>query len=353
MIAERHKIDEYYQALVSRDSQYSGIFYVGVTSTNVFCISTCRARKPKKENVIFYDSVEEALQHGYRPCKVCRPTENLGEPPTEVKKVIRALSDNPEARMRDADLTALGIQPEKIRRWFKSQMGITFQAYQRMIRINTAYENLKKGSNVTSTAYESGYNSLSGFTHTFKHLLETSPQKAMELEVIYMDRFTTPLGPMYACATSKGVCLVEFTDRRMLETELKDLIKRLKAKIMIGENEHIATVKTQMAEYYAGKRTQFDVPLDTPGTPFQQSVWQRLQRIPYGETQSYKQLAEKIGSPKAIRAVANANGHNKIAIIIPCHRVIGSDGSLTGYGGGIPRKKWLLELERSHHQLLQ
>ncbi len=153
---------------------------------------------------------------------------------------------------------------------------------------------------------------------------------------------------MFACASSQGLCLLEFTDRRMLETEFKDLRKRLNAVILPGENPHLKETKTQIKEYFQGKRKFFSIPLHTPGTEFQQSVWKILQNIPYGETRSYLEQATALGNPKAVRAVASANGHNRIAIIIPCHRVIGSDGKLVGYGGGLHRKKWLLDLERSN-----
>lgn len=150
---------------------------------------------------------------------------------------------------------------------------------------------------------------------------------------------------MFISATDKGVCLLEFADRRMLETEFEDLQKRLSAKIIAGENEHIQQAKFELAEYFAGKRKSFEVALDTPSTPFRQNVWQELLKIPFGKTCSYGALAKALGKPNAVRAVGTANGHNRVAIIIPCHRVIGADGSLTGYAGGLERKRWLLELE--------
>ena len=169
-----------------------------------------------------------------------------------------------------------------------------------------------------------------------------------EKNIINIVRFTTPIGPMFSCATNQGVCLLEFTDRRMLETEFKDLCKRLNAIILPGINPHLEHVQSELAEYFIGERRKFTVPLHTPGTNFQQAVWEILQDIPYGETRTYKQQAIAIDNPKAVRAVASANGHNRVSIIIPCHRVIGSDGSLVGYGGGLHRKKWLLDLESSN-----
>lgn len=158
----------------------------------------------------------------------------------------------------------------------------------------------------------------------------------------------TELGTMITAATDNGICLFEFCDRRMLNSELRDIKKYLKLDAEEGENEHIKMLRKQIAEYFDGSRKEFDLQLVTPGTEFQQKVWKELLNIPYGTTRSYLQQAEALGTPEAIRAVANANGMNRIAIIIPCHRVIGSDGSLTGYGGGLNRKRWLLEHEKLH-----
>ena len=153
---------------------------------------------------------------------------------------------------------------------------------------------------------------------------------------------------MYACATDRGLCLLEFTDRRMLETELKDLQRRLNAVILVGENTYTHQVKKELSQYFEGTLTSFSIRLDTPGTDFQQRVWAALQHIPYGQTRSYKAQAEYLNSPNSVRAVASANGHNRVAIVIPCHRVIGKDGSLTGYAGGLQRKQWLLDHERKN-----
>ena len=161
----------------------------------------------------------------------------------------------------------------------------------------------------------------------------------------------TPLGSMVACATDEGICLLEFDNRRMLNTEFKSLEKLLDAPVVAGESKHFKLLRDELHDYFNGNLKKFTVPLNTPGTPFQQQVWNELQRIPYGTTRSYKQQAMAINKPDAIRAVAGANGLNRIAIIIPCHRVIGEDGSMTGYGGGIWRKRWLLDMETGQQVL--
>ena len=162
---------------------------------------------------------------------------------------------------------------------------------------------------------------------------------------ILLKHIETPIGTMVACATDKGICVLEFSDSKMLEAELKNIAQREKTTVVQGESPFFAILEQELSEYFAGKRQVFSIPLHPMGTDFQQRVWQVLRTIPYGQTWSYKQQATTLGSPKSVRAVANANGQNHISILIPCHRVIGSNGTLTGYGGGLWRKKFLLELE--------
>ncbi|ATC97974.1 bifunctional transcriptional activator/DNA repair enzyme AdaA [Pseudoalteromonas spongiae] len=344
-ITQPEKINEYYQALVDKNSQYLGCFYACVTSTQIFCIATCSARKPKKENVEFCSEVKDALDAGFRPCKVCKPTQNAHSMPEPVATALKLLAQKGQEKLSDYHLKEAGIQPELVRRWFKKHYGMTFQAYQRMVRINTAYQEIQNGKQLIDSALDSGFNSLSGFAYTFKKATGLNPSKSKEKQVILIARHTTPIGPMFICATNNGVCLVEFVDRRMLETEFNDLQKRLNAVILQGENEHIKQCRAELSEYFAGKRKEFSIPLDLAGTEFQQGVWQGLQTIPFGETRSYSEQATALNNAKAVRAVATANGMNRVAIIVPCHRVIGKDGSLTGYGGGLERKAWLLRHE--------
>lgn len=348
MITNEGRITEYYQALLDRNSQYVGIFYVGVKTTSIFCIATCRARKPKRENVVFYTSVKEALDDGFRPCKVCKPTEYAADVPEPISQAIQLVHQHPKEKISDERLRSLDISPEVVRRWFKKNYGLTFHAYQRMYRINQAFIELKEGKKATETAFASGYESLSGFGYTYKKLLGKAPVKSANQAVILLNRVPTPLGPMFVAATDQGICLLEFTDRKMLETEFGDLQKRLGAEVLLGENEHIRQLKQELKEYFAGDRTSFDVSLHTPGTDFQQAVWHTLTTIPYGTTTSYQAMAQQLANPKAVRAVGRANGMNRVAIVIPCHRVVGKNGALTGYAGGLERKKWLLEFEEKH-----
>ncbi len=336
-----------YKALIDKDASYEGTFVAAVKTTGVFCRPTCTARKPKKENVEFFKTAKEALLHGYRPCKVCFPLEKSGATPNNIRSILKEINNNPSIKFKDYDLRSKGMDPNTIRRWFKKNHGMTFQAFQRMLRINTAFKKIQKGETITMTAFESGYNSLSGFNDSFKSIFGVSPSDGKNKQIIDVTRIETPLGTMLAGAVEKGICLLEFTDRAMLETELKQLSRLLNAYIIQGANPHFAILEQQLNEYFEGKRKEFSIPLVTPGTKFQQMVWRELQAIPYGSTRTYLQQAAALTKPEPVRAVARANGMNRIAIIIPCHRVIGSDGHLTGYGGGLAKKKWLLELENN------
>ena len=337
--------DLWYQALLERDSGYTGVFYVGVKTTGVFCIAVCRARKPKRENVEFVKSTKEAILKGYRPCKVCKPLESQRATPLFIREILQEMSEDPARKLKDYDLVKRGIEPNKLRRWFLKHHGITFHAYQRMFRINTAFKIIQKGETVTRAAFDAGFESLSGFNDSFKSIFGVSPKNSREKRIIDLKRLETPLGTMYACAVKEGVCLLEFSDRKMLETELKALARTLNANILQGENEHFRVLEEQVSAYFSGSLREFTVPLYTPGSAFQQLVWKALQNIPYGQVKSYKDQATAVGKPEAVGAVASANGMNRISILIPCHRVIGADGKLTGYGGGIWRKKWLLDFE--------
>ncbi len=335
-----------YAMIGQQDTQNEGQFITAVKTTGIFCRPSCRARKPKPENVEFFDSVQQALQHGYRPCKVCKPMNPLDDTPPQIAALVKELQQDPQLRINDQGLRERDLEPATIRRWFQKHHNMTFHAFQRMQRINCAFNQIRSGTSVTHSAYDAGYNSLSGFKDSFDKVFGRSPKQAKASCVLNICRFTTTLGPMYAVANDDGLCLLEFTDRRALETEFDDLQKRLNAVILPGEHPILEQVQQQITEYFDGKRQQFDLPLHTPGTPFQQSVWRILQQIPYGKTRSYKQQAIALHNPKAVRAVATANGHNRIAIVIPCHRVVGSDGSLTGYAGGLHRKRWLLDFEQ-------
>ncbi|MEX2444035.1 MAG: methylated-DNA--[protein]-cysteine S-methyltransferase [Alkalispirochaeta sp.] len=340
--------EEFYQAFVTRDSQYRGIFVAGVKTTGIFCVSTCTARKPHRKNVEFFPDGRAALLAGYRPCRICNPTRAGGDTPEDVRAALRLIADSDAPRVRDVDLRAIGLLPSSVRRWFKRYFGMTFQAYQRMLRLNASYQALKEGSGVLEAGLVANYESASGFYYAYERAMRESPAARDRKTLVTLTHLETPLGPMLAGATAEGLCLLEFTDRRMLETQLNTVLRRLDAVYLYGDNDVLRWVGSELRAYFDGTLQHFTVPLVMPGTPFQQQVWEHLRTIPYGATRSYAQQALATGRPTAVRAVAAANGRNRIAIVVPCHRVIGSDGTLTGYGGGIARKEWLLNHEQRY-----
>jgi AraC family transcriptional regulator of adaptative response/methylated-DNA-[protein]-cysteine methyltransferase len=337
-----------YDALLAKDSEYEGLFFAGIKTTGIFCRPTCRARKPKKENVVFFKTAEEALESGYRPCKLCSPLEPLSAPPEWLKPLLDAATEQKDLRFKDDAMKAMGVDPARVRRWFKKHHGMTFQAYVRLMRLGNALDRIKGGDKVIESAFASGYESLSGFTESFKKEFGDAPKKSAVKNVVVISKLLSPLGPLYAGATADGLCLLEFADHTRLPTQIKQLQKLLQATIVVGTNKHIMRAEKELKEYFSGRRNRFDVPLVLTGTDYQKKVWRGLMEIPYGTTRSYGEQAKLLSDPKAVRAVASANGQNRIAIIVPCHRVIGADGKLVGYGGGLHRKQFLLDLELEH-----
>ena len=338
-------IAEMTRAYQRSDASYDGLFYLGVRTTGIFCKPSCRARKPLAKNVSFFASVREALFAGFRPCKRCRPMSESPEP-RWVEVLLTEIEADPGRRLRDADLRRRGIQPARARRYFLKHFGITFQAYGRARRMGKALAQIRNRARIDEVVLGNGFQSHSGFRDAFVKTFGTPPGKSAGTDCILLDWLDSPLGPLIAGANADGVCLLEFTERRMLEAQFETLRKRFGCAVIPGQNEHLRLLKKELASYFAGKLKEFSVPLIYPGSPFQKRVWDELRRIPYGETCSYEELARRAGSPGAQRAVGQANGLNRIAIVIPCHRVVNKGGKLGGYGGGLWRKQFLLDLEK-------
>ena len=336
---------EMLRAFQDRDTSYEGIFLTGVTTTGIFCRPTCSARKPRPENVEFFASAREALFAGFRPCRRCRPIKPAGVAPSWLEPILAEIEENPLVRIRDADLRRRGLTPETVRRWFQREHGMTFQAYQRARRLGQALDTLRRGEKVTGTAYETGFESLSGFNAAFARFTGKSPGRSREAEPVSVRRLVSPIGPLVVAATESALVMVEFADRRMLEKQIDTLARRLGGIPVPRTNAILDQTEAELKRYFEGELREFTIPLLAPGTAFQEEVWRVLRSIPYGHTRSYGEQARLIGRPTATRAVARANGDNRIAIVIPCHRVVGADGKLTGYGGGLWRKKFLLDLE--------
>ncbi|MFL6589682.1 MAG: bifunctional transcriptional activator/DNA repair enzyme AdaA [Chthoniobacterales bacterium] len=338
--------DTMYRALVNRDSSFEGIFFVGVRTTGIFCRPTCSAKKPARQNVDFFSTPSEALHGGYRPCLRCRPMDPDQKPPELIERLRAEVERAPGGRLTDKELAGLSIDPSTARRQFKRHYGMTFQAYHRARRMGLALRQVRKGRRVDEAKDGSGFGSASGFREAFTKIFGDSPTAAKSRGCMFAERLETPLGAMLAVVDDSGLRLLEFADRRALETELAALRERLKTNVVPGEHRYLNAIRRQLTDYFSGKSLEFDIPLAPIGSPFQLRTWELLRSIPTAETRSYSWMADRLGIPNARRAVGRANGTNRMSIIIPCHRVIRADGSLCGYGGGLWRKKWLLDHER-------
>ena len=335
-----------YRAIARRDPAYEGVFLTCVRTTGIFCRPTCRAKPAKAENVEFVASVSEALHGGYRPCRMCRPMDSTRPVPSLVETLRRAVEEAPDGRVTDKDLVALGIEPSTARRQFRAYYAMTFHAYQRARRMGRALQGIRSGRPVVEAQLDGGYGSTSGFREAFARLFGAAPGEAKDRAVLAARRIETPLGSMLALADDAGLRLLEFVDRRGLEREIQLVRRRLQCVILPGDHPVLDRTARQLARYFAGESLGFDLPLAPVGSDFQRRVWAELRRIPPGVTRSYRDMAERVGVPKAARAIGRANGSNMIAVVIPCHRVINADGTLCGYAGGLWRKQRLLEHER-------
>jgi len=338
--------DTMYRALVNRDSSFEGIFFVGVRTTGIFCRPTCSAKKPARQNVDFFPTPTEALHGGYRPCLRCRPMDPGEKPPELIERLRAEVERAPDGRLTDKELAALKIDPSTARRQFKRHYGMTFQAYHRARRMGLALRQVRKGGRVDEAQDGSGFESASGFREAFTKIFGDPPTAAKTRGCMFAERLDTPLGAMLAVVDDEGLRLLEFADRRALENELSTLRQRLKTNVVPGEHRHLDAIRSQLARYFSGENLKFEISLAPIGTDFQLRTWEILRSIPVAETRSYSWMAERLGIPNARRAVGRANGTNMLSIIIPCHRVIRADGTLCGYGGGLWRKKWLLDHEQ-------
>ena len=338
--------DTMYRALVNRDASFEGIFYVGVRTTGIFCRPTCSAKKPARENVDFFATPSEALHGGYRPCLRCQPMDPDKRPPKLIERLREEVERAPGGRLTDKELAAMSIDPSTARRQFKRHYGMTFQAYHRARRMGLALREVRRGGRVDEAKNGSGFESASGFREAFTRIFGDPPTAAKSRAPMFAERIETPLGAMVAVADDEGLRLLEFADRRATERELSILRKRLWTNIVPGEHPHLEAIRSQLADYFSGKNLEFDLPLAPIGSDFQLRTWEILRSIPLAETRSYSWMADQLGIPNARRAVGRANGTNMMCIVIPCHRVIRADGTLCGYGGGLWRKKWLLDHER-------
>ncbi|MFN7168281.1 MAG: bifunctional transcriptional activator/DNA repair enzyme AdaA [Pannonibacter sp.] len=340
--------DTLYSALLARDARYDGQAFVCVASTGVFCRLTCPARKPKRENCSFHPTIGACIEAGFRPCKRCHPLQAAALADPAIAALLGALDERPDLRWSESHVEQLGFDLSTVRRSFKRHFGMTFLEMARQRRLREGFETLAEGGKVIAAQHEASFSSGSAFRAAFARLLGCAPSDLRADRLLRATWIATPLGDMIAVSSRAHLHLLEFVDRKALPTELKRLQDSLKEGIGIGTLPPSEQAACELADYFAGTSCRFATPLAMTGSEFTRQVWDALRAIPVGETRSYSDIARQIGRPSATRAVARANGANQIALMIPCHRVIGADGALTGYGGGLWRKQRLIEIERHH-----
>jgi AraC family transcriptional regulator of adaptative response/methylated-DNA-[protein]-cysteine methyltransferase len=335
-----------YDALLARDARYDGRAYVGVVTTGVFCRLTCPARKPLRENCRFFRTIADCVVAGFRPCQRCHPLAPAAAADPVVAAVMAAWGADRARRWTEADVAALGFDASTVRRAFRRQYGMTFLEFARASRLRDGFETLARDGRVVDAQAEAAFASPSGFRDAFARLIGVAPGGFTGGELLKADCIGTPIGPMIAVADQRALHLLEFVGRKALPTELRRLQHGVRGALGIGRFAPTEQVEAELRRYFAGEAARFDVPVAYHGSAFARRVWDALRDIPVGRTRSYAEVAAVIGVPSAVRAVARANGENALALVVPCHRVIGADGALTGYGGGLWRKRWLIDLER-------
>ncbi len=342
---------EYWQAVQSKDVRYDGVFVYGVRSTGVFCRPHCAARLPRRENVAFFPSIASAAQAGFRPCLRCAPLDADAHA-VLVHRICRYIEAHSAEALTLATISQeVGVSAQHLQRVFKRIVGISPRQYQDAVRLRQLKSHLQKGDSVTTAQYEAGYNSSSRLYERAATQLGMTPasyRKGGQGVQITMTIVTTPLGQLLLATTARGLCAVRLGDEATtLQTELQHEFPH--AEIHADDTQLKPAVEA-LVQYLSGQQVTLNLPLDIQATAFQRRVWEALQAIPYGETRSYAELAAAIAQPKAVRAVASACAANPVALVIPCHRVIRGDGSLSGYRWGLERKEVLLAQEANRRQ---
>lgn len=340
-----------WKAVLQRDPAHDGKFVYAVKTTAIYCRPSCPSRKPKRKNALLFPLPELAEQAGFRPCKRCQPHQI--EAPDPHIQLSRDICQHIQANLdQSLTLEALSkhfhVSPHHLQRTFKSVVGISPQQYTEACRMQSMKTALGEGQEITSALYQSGYNSNSRlYTKAAAHLGMTPKryQRGGKGEQISFSITRSSLGYLLVAATSKGICAVRLGDN---PKDLKDALhSEFPNAAITPQDEALNAWVKAILQYLQGQQPHLDLPLDIQATAFQKQVWQALQKIPYGETLSYSQVANSINRPKAVRAVANACASNPVALIIPCHRVIRSNGEMGGYRWGIERKRTLLQQEKS------
>src|SRR6201997_372246 len=344
-----HVDESRWKAVLARDASWDGTFVFAVSSTGVFCRPSCPAKRPRRENVRFFRAPEEAEKAGYRACLRCRPKAGDGNSPLEmVKSVCRYIEQHLDEPITLARLASVCHRsPFYLQRTFKRALGVTPRAYADSCRLTSLKRNLQAGHNVTRAMYDAGYSSSSRLYERTASQLGMTPDKYRRGAIAMNIRYTctdSPLGRMLVAATEKGICAIQFGDR---DEELVEGLKReFPFAIRKRDDETMRAWTEAVLRQISGHKLNRSLPLDIQATAFQKRVWTHLQSLPFGTTQSYGRVAKAIGQPNAARAVARACASNRIAVAIPCHRVVREDGEMGGYRWGVERKRTLLQLEQ-------
>jgi AraC family transcriptional regulator, regulatory protein of adaptative response / methylated-DNA-[protein]-cysteine methyltransferase len=342
--------EERWEAVKRRDGTADGVFYYSVLTTGVYCRPSCAARVPRRENVRFYATCGDAERAGFRPCKRCRPNEApLAERRAEaVAQACRLIEEAEEAPSLDALAKVAGMSRFHFHRVFRSVTGLTPKSYADAHRAKRVRDELARRGTVTEAIYGAGFNSSGRFYAASSDLLGMTPKAFRAGGNGASIRFAVgecSLGSILVAATDKGLCAIQFGDDP--EALVRDLQDRFPKARLIGGDESFESLVAKVVGFVEAPGPGLDLPLDVRGTVFQQRVWQALREIPSGATASYAEIAERIGQPKAVRAVAQACASNRIAVAIPCHRVVRTDGALSGYRWGVERKRALLDREKA------
>jgi AraC family transcriptional regulator, regulatory protein of adaptative response / methylated-DNA-[protein]-cysteine methyltransferase len=340
--------DARWSAVMARDTSFDGEFYYSVTSTGVYCRPSCAARLPKRSNVRFHDTRSDAEQAGFRPCKRCKPDQAplAQQHADKVAEACRLIEAAEEAPKLTALAEAVGLNPHHFHRIFKATLGLAPKAYATARRNKRVREQLGRSGTVTEAIYNSGFNSNGRFYAAAPQLLGMTPTDFRSGGTNQEMRFAIgecSLGSVLIAASAKGVCAIILGDDP--ETLLRDLQDQFPNARLLGGDPHFEQLTAKVVGFVETPSLGLDLPLDVRGTAFQHRVWEALRRIPAGCTASYAEIAEAIGSPKSARGVARACAANRIAVAIPCHRVVRTDGALSGYRWGIERKRALLDKE--------
>lgn len=334
--------DTRWRIALAKDRRFDGAFVTGVHSTGIYCRPSCPARPPKRENVRFYAAPEDAEAAGLRPCLRCKP-DAVSREEQAVAEAIVLLREAEETVPLEKLAAVTGYSPAHFQRLFKRAVGLSPAAFARALRIERAADALSAGESVTGAVYEAGYGAPSRFYEAAGERLGMAPSAWREGGKGAMIRWAvvgTTLGRMLVAATEKGVCRLSF------EEGGKELRARFPQADLVEGGDAFADLLSQVVASVERPGDSSHIPLDVQGTAFQEAVWRELRRIPPGETRSYGQIAAAIGKPGAVRAAGSANGANNVAVLIPCHRVVRSDGSLGGYAYGTEIKRKLLDRER-------